>query len=107
MDDPYQILGVSRDATKARIKRAYRRLVMKWHPDKNPDNPDAEEQFRKIQQAYEYLINDNIPLDQATEYQGGNEFYSAMQDHPLQSLREMVIKYYEERGWFKKKPGKP
>lgn len=101
-----RVLGIKESASEKVIKKAYRRLAMKWHPDKNPDNPDAEVRFRKIQQAYEYLINDKISPNQNTEYQGSNESYSAMQDHPFQSLREMVVKYYEERGWFKNKPGK-
>jgi DnaJ-class molecular chaperone len=51
--DFYQILGVSRDASTKEIKRAYRKLAMKYHPDKNPDNPSAEEKFRDISDAYE------------------------------------------------------
>ncbi|MBN1903855.1 MAG: DnaJ domain-containing protein [Deltaproteobacteria bacterium] len=101
-----RVLGVKESASEKVIKKAYRRLALKWHPDKNPGNPDAEMRFKEIQQAYDYLTNDDIPLNQNTEYQDSNEFYSAMQDHPFQSLREMVVKYYEARGWFNIKPGK-
>jgi len=57
--DYYEILGVSRDATKDEIKRAYRRLAKKYHPDLNPDNrEEAEEKFKEISEAYEVLMDD-------------------------------------------------
>lgn len=54
-EDLYKILGVPRDASAADIKKAYRQLVRKYHPDANPGNRDAEEHFKKINQAYEVL----------------------------------------------------
>ena len=56
-DDPYKILGVSREASDKEIKSAYRKLAMKFHPDRNPDDPVAEEQFKKINEAY-YVLKD-------------------------------------------------
>lgn len=53
--DLYEILGVSRQTTDADIKKAYRKLAMKYHPDRNPDNKEAEEKFKEIQKAYEIL----------------------------------------------------
>lgn len=53
--DYYEVLGVKRDATAEEIKKAYRQLALKYHPDKNPDNPKAEEQFKEIAEAYEVL----------------------------------------------------
>jgi molecular chaperone DnaJ len=53
--DFYDILGVNRDASDDEIKKAYRKLAMKHHPDRNPDNPKAEEQFKEAKQAYEIL----------------------------------------------------
>ncbi|MBI2753289.1 MAG: molecular chaperone DnaJ [Betaproteobacteria bacterium] len=53
--DYYEVLGVNRDASDEDIKKAYRKLAMKWHPDRNPDNPKAEERFKEAKQAYEIL----------------------------------------------------
>lgn len=53
--DYYQLLGVSRDADDATIKKAYRKLAMKYHPDKNPDDKTSEEKFKEIKNAYEIL----------------------------------------------------
>ena len=50
--DPYEILGVSRDASARDVKKAYRKLAMKWHPDKCPDDPTAEEKFKNVSAAY-------------------------------------------------------
>ncbi len=54
----YEILQVSKTATKSEIKKAYRKLAMKYHPDRNPDDKEAEEMFKKINEAYEVLSND-------------------------------------------------
>ncbi|XP_020282825.1 dnaJ homolog subfamily C member 21 [Pseudomyrmex gracilis] len=54
----YEVLGVARNAADDEIKKSYRKLALKWHPDKNVDNPDeAKEQFQLVQQAYEILSN--------------------------------------------------
>ncbi|MFW5450583.1 MAG: molecular chaperone DnaJ [Methylophagaceae bacterium] len=53
--DFYETLGVSRTATEAEIKKAYRRMAMKYHPDRNPDNADAEAHFKEAKEAYEIL----------------------------------------------------
>jgi molecular chaperone DnaJ len=53
--DYYEILGVARDASEADVKKAYRRLAMKHHPDRNPGNPEAEAHFKEAKEAYEAL----------------------------------------------------
>ncbi|MDY2736671.1 DnaJ domain-containing protein [Intestinibacter sp.] len=59
MTDPYQVLGVSRDASKEEIKKVYRKLSKKYHPDANINNPNKdqyEEKFKEIQQAYQVIM---------------------------------------------------
>ena len=55
--DYYQVLGVAKNATEADLKKAYRRLAMKFHPDRNPDDKDAEEKFKEAKEAYEVLTD--------------------------------------------------
>ena len=57
--DYYDVLGCGRDAQEAELKKAYRRLAMKYHPDRNQDNPEAENQFKEAKEAYEVLSNSN------------------------------------------------
>ena len=53
--DFYEVLGVNRDASEEEIKKSYRKLAMKYHPDRNPGNKEAEEKFKEAKEAYEIL----------------------------------------------------
>ena len=56
--DYYEVLGVAKTATADEIKKAYRKLAIQYHPDKNPGNKEAEEKFKEATEAYEVLIDD-------------------------------------------------
>ena len=68
--DYYEVLGVDRNATEEEIKRAYRKLARKYHPDVNKDDPDAEEKFKEINEAYSVLSD---PKTRAQYDQFGHE----------------------------------
>src|SRR3972149_2847856 len=69
--DYYKILGVERSAGEKELKRAYRKLAVQFHPDKNPGNPGAEERFKEINEAYEVLGD---PAKRAKDDQLGSSY---------------------------------
>lgn len=70
--DYYEVLGVARSAESGEIKKAFRRLAMKYHPDRNRDNPDAEAQFKEVKEAYEILAD---PQKRASYDQFGHDAF--------------------------------
>jgi molecular chaperone DnaJ len=85
--DYYEVLGVSRNASESEIKKAYRQMALKYHPDKNPNNKAAEEKFKEAAEAYEVLSN----ADKRKRYDqfghagfgagaGANGFHMSMED---------------------------
>ena len=72
MRDYYQVLGVERDSSQSDIKRAYRKIAMKYHPDKNPENKEAEAKFKEAAEAYS-VLSDNDKKAQYDRF-GHNQF---------------------------------
>ncbi|KAG9482762.1 hypothetical protein GDO78_011416, partial [Eleutherodactylus coqui] len=92
--DPYRILGVSRTASQADIKKAYKKLAREWHPDKNK-NPGAEDKFIQVSKAYEILSNE----EKRTNYDrygdiGENQGYSQQQHHHFRHFHDSF--YFDE-----------
>lgn len=77
MKDYYQILGVSEDCDEDQIRRQYRTLAMQYHPDRNPDDPGAEEKFKEVAEAYGVLTD---PLKRS-EYDRARAFGGSWQDN--------------------------
>lgn len=86
MINPYSVLGVAVSATDEEIKKAYRALSRKYHPDANVNNPNkahAEEKFKEVQQAYEQIMRER---QQGTGYQNGgyqNDAYGNRTENPF------------------------
>ena len=55
--DYYEVLGVSKNADEKEIKKSYRRVAMKYHPDRNSDDPESDEKFKEATEAYEVLMD--------------------------------------------------
>ena len=78
MDDPYKVLGVSPDASDEEVKRAYRALAKKYHPDRNPGDAAAAQKMREINAAYEQIKDP----DKAQQPGAGSGYPLCICDHP-------------------------
>ena len=100
MTDPYQVLGISRNATDEDIKKAYRALSRKYHPDANINNPNraqAEEKFKEVQQAYDQIMKEKQSgRSGAYDYGSGTSYRyertSAGTDSPLMQAAANYIR---------------
>ena len=99
--DYYEVLGVERDASEARISEAYRKLALKYHPDRNPGDQQAVGKFKEAAEAFEVLPNMNFtwsenPLTRATHPTGPRHFGAEVRQ-PMeigQALRQLVLPRY-------------
>ncbi|KTG47167.1 hypothetical protein cypCar_00003177 [Cyprinus carpio] len=94
-DSLYKVLGLEKGATAEDIKRAYRKLALKYHPDKNPDNPEAAEKFKEINNANSILADE-------TKRKIYDE-YGSMGLYVSEQFGEESVKYYflMSKWWFK------
>ena len=76
--DYYKTLGLQKGASSDEVKKAYRTLAKKYHPDKNPDNKEAEEKFKEISEAYEYITSGKS--EQQNQEYGFNDFFGGFND---------------------------
>lgn len=103
MIDPYNVLGVSRNASDEEIKKAYRRLSRKYHPDANINNPNkaqAEEKFKEVQQAYDQIMKERDGgFDGYTGFGGfGGQQSQSYQDE--ESIRRQAAANYIQSGHY-------
>ena len=104
MFDPYSVLGVSRNASDEEIKKAYRQLSRKYHPDANINNPhkeEAEEKFKEIQQAYDQIMKEREYGPQGGTYGGFGGFSGRQTEYQdEESLRRQAAANYIQNGHY-------
>ena len=97
--DPYEILGVSKSASDDEIKKAYRNLAKKYHPDLNPNNKDAEQKFKKISVAYSLIgtkeAREKFEKGELDEQAADARFRSGPFYHEFQDNGGRYTNYYE------------
>uniref|UniRef100_A0ACB8EE11 DnaJ sub C member 16 n=3 Tax=Sphaerodactylus townsendi TaxID=933632 RepID=A0ACB8EE11_9SAUR len=98
--DPYRILGVSKLASQADIKKAYKKLAREWHPDKNKD-PGAQDKFIQISKAYELLSNEEkrLNFDRYGDV-GENQGYPQQQQHQQRQFHHFHESFYFDESFF-------
>ena len=108
--DYYEVLGINRSADKEAIKKAYRKMAKKYHPDSNEGNPDAEEKFKEVTEAYNVLSDPEKKklYDQfghaAFEEGAGSAGYGAVRwsnTHCPNAVYWLIHKNFYGVGWFR------
>ncbi|RQO31358.1 molecular chaperone DnaJ [Taibaiella sp. KBW10] len=94
--DYYKVLGIQKEATTEEIKKAYRKLARKYHPDLNPDNKEAQKKFQEINEANEVLSD---PESRKKYDQYGKDWKHAEQFEQNQSNRQQQSRGQQEYGW--------
>jgi len=94
--DPYQTLGLRPDATEKDIRKAYRRLAMRHHPDRNPDDPRAAERFKQVQWAYE-ILREIKKKTIVFNRPGQDESYFSDDEHPFIGYFRAMRDYYARK----------
>lgn len=97
-EDPYEVLGLPHNATKNQIKKAYRRLAKRFHPDRNKGNLEAEESFKRIQAAYDILTKGQGRKIRSRAHFTEKHPPYAKSGHPFFSFFSAVNAYYSQRG---------
>lgn len=101
MNDPYSILGVTRGATDREIKKAYREMSRKYHPDSYSDEGQkrwAEEKFRQVQEAYNQIVDERSGKTGQNYggYQGGGQNYSEEDQHLMAAMNYINARRFNE-----------
>lgn len=96
MNDYYSVLGISKNATQEEIKKAYRNLAFKYHPDRNPDNKEAEEKFKKISEAYD-VLGDEKKRAEYDRFGSAGSSYSSRNSYQQNYYQNGYQNYYQRQ----------
>lgn len=97
--DPYQVLGIDRNATDREVKKAYREKSRKYHPDSYQDESEkkwAEEKFREVQEAYQAIVNGTVNSQNTYQYGGQDAGYSEEDTHLMAAMNYIRARRYNE-----------
>lgn len=97
--DPYQVLGIRRDASFEQVKVAHRTLAKRFHPDLNPNDPKAEERFKEIQWAYEEisLSQERLAVPPGFTRSHSARGFARHDEHPFFSFVDAVNDYFSRK----------
>lgn len=96
VNDPYQVLGISQNATPEEIKKAYRRKAKEFHPDLHPNDPAAAQKMNEVNEAYDMLTNPEKYASRRAQRQGGSAYASQSQ----QQYNQQHSGFQGAGGWY-------